>query len=133
MMKCQAILKSGERIGQECGAKAKVTVDDISYCGRHCVVEKEIKSECEGNQRRLCGKSDCEICFKRSFASHDRAKYWDQEMNIGIMPRDVFLNSNKKYWFTCDRCTHSFDASLVHIHNGRWCPYCARIKRKVRE
>ena len=123
-MKCQAILKSGERIGQECRAKAKMTIDGRSYCGRHCMIKKEMKGECTITQKRLCNNSKCDICHKRSFASHDKVKYWNYYMNKEIMPRDVFKSSGNKYWFTCDICNHSFDARLDTINRGQWCPYC---------
>ena len=38
------------------------------------------------------------------------------------MPRDVFKNTGKKYWFKCGVCNHDFVSSLDHIVAGRWCP-----------
>ena len=71
------------------------------------------------------------IPHERSFASHPRASCWHPTKNGDITPRDVFKNSGKKYWFVCDKCTHSFDASLYNITSDRWCPYCSKPSRKM--
>ena len=44
------------------------------------------------------------------------------------MPINVSLNSNKKRWFKCDKCSHDFDAGLNSINGGKWCPYCSGKK-----
>ena len=80
--------------------------------------------------QRLCEMEDCRTCYKKSFASFpDTTKLaaWDAERNGGRMPRDEFMNCNKKRWFMCpDRsCAHPFDVSLNHIMKGKWCPYCS--------
>ena len=63
------------------------------------------------------------IQFDRSFASHEKAKYWS-EKNGKVKPKDVYKSSHKKYWFDCDKCSHSFDKALNSVVCGRWCPYC---------
>ncbi len=81
--------------------------------------------------RKLCLDENCDICFQKSFASHPKEKYWDTEKNGDVKPRDVTLSSNKKYWFKCDECSHSFDGALNNIankKNPRWCPCCANKK-----
>ena len=72
--------------------------------------------------QKLCDVMDCECCNNKSFASHEKSQYWSSK-NIKN-PRNVFKNSNKKYWFNCLKCKNSFDSSLSHIVNGRWCPFC---------
>ena len=54
--------------------------------------------------------ADCENCFDRSFASHEKSKYWDNLLNDKD-PRNVSLNSGKKYWFECDKCEHNWPES----------------------
>ena len=77
------------------------------------------------NQKR-CGK--CDICLKKSFASHGKAKYWSNKNKQ--KPIEVALNSGKKYIFDCPDCSHEFDASCDSLNGkGRWCPYCANQKR----
>ena len=71
------------------------------------------------------------IPFEESFASNEKAKYWDYEKNI-VEPKDISNNkSGKKYWFKCDKCNHSFDISLGNINKGSWCPYCCKPPKKL--
>jgi len=67
------------------------------------------------------------IPYERSFASHERAKYWSKK-NGDVKPEDVFKQSNKKYWFDCDKCSHCFDCALNNIVQEKWCPYCKNKK-----
>ncbi len=80
---------------------------------------------CAVPSRKLCS-SDCRECFGRSFASHPKAEYWSEKNKL--KPREVFVSSNKKYWFDCDKCSHDFCSALSDISQGRWCPYCAGQK-----
>ena len=78
--------------------------------------------------RRLCNKDDCEICFNRSFASHEFSKYWDYDKNDN-KPRNVFKNTGLKYNFTCNKCNHNFNTALCSMnHYNRFCPYCVNQK-----
>lgn len=61
------------------------------------------------------------IPFERSFASHEKSKYWSNQNTE--QPRDVFKSSGKKYWFDCNN-NHIFDSQLDNINKGQWCPYC---------
>lgn len=72
---------------------------------------------------------DCDHCISRSFMSHHRAECWDVEKNERT-PFEVALNDHRKYHFVCDVCHHSFEADPSSINGrGRWCPYCANLKR----
>ena len=73
--------------------------------------------------QKLCKKQDCTACYNKTFASHEKAKYWS-EQNGDIKPKDVFKSSGNKCWFDCDKCNHSFDTALNNISAGKWCPYC---------
>lgn len=64
------------------------------------------------------------IPYERSFASYEKSKCWDFDKNEDT-PRDIKINLNKKRWFLCDKCTHSFDFKINDIFRGRWCGYCA--------
>lgn len=77
---------------------------------------------CSNN--KVCGDTKCEFCFKKSFASHPKAKYWSDKNNKN--PYMVALNCHTKYLFDCPTCPHSFPAA-PHTVNGSncWCPYCA--------
>jgi len=77
-----------------------------------------------GNQK-LCDDNNCQECFNKSFASHPKSVYWDNEKNGVIKPSYIFKSSAKKYWFNCDNCSHTFDTNLYNINNNdNWCPYC---------
>jgi very-short-patch-repair endonuclease len=77
-------------------------------------------SYCFGD--KLCNDINCNSCFEKSFASHEKAKCWSEKNDK--CPRELSLNSQKKYLFKCDKCDHEFDATLSHINRERWCPYC---------
>jgi hypothetical protein len=86
-----------------------------------------------GNSKRLCFNDSCKVCYEKSFAISPVAEEWDYEKNNGTRPCDVFKKTNKKYWFVCGRCKHSFDASPNNINAGRLCPYCAIPCKKLCE
>jgi very-short-patch-repair endonuclease len=80
---------------------------------------------CSNPPKRLCG---CDVCFEKSFASSDKIKYWSDENHEN--PRYVFLNSNKKYIFNCDK-KHNFNKQLNAITRGSWCPYCVNKTEQI--
>jgi very-short-patch-repair endonuclease len=77
---------------------------------------------CSSPPQKLCDKEDCKVCFERSFASHEKAKYWN--IKNELQPRFVFKISAKKYIFDCDKCNHSFTRGLAQINEKQHCPYC---------
>lgn len=80
---------------------------------------------CSPTSKKLCGSTSCDVCFPRSFATHEKAKFWSDKNEE--LPEDVFLNSNKKYWFECGECEHEFDTRLGNVvANGQWCRYCSK-------
>jgi hypothetical protein len=70
-----------------------------------------------------------EIPFERSFASHEKAKYWSNKNEI--KPNKVALKSYDKYWFICTICNHEIFMSLNHIVKGSWCGYCSIPQKKL--
>jgi very-short-patch-repair endonuclease/DNA-directed RNA polymerase subunit RPC12/RpoP len=82
---------------------------------------------------KLCNDNNCKLCFEKSFASHEKSKYWNKEINGDINPRNVVKFSNKKYWFNCQKCNHIFESAISGItsKNPRWCNYC--VNRKLCE
>ena len=82
--------------------------------------------------KRLCDDEECQTCFEKSFASHEKSKYWSDK-NGDVKPRQVFKSSGHKYWFDCD-CRHDFNSSLNKITGlNSWCPYCSKIPHKFCE
>ena len=95
-----------------CSHDYQITTNDANR-GRRCPY-------C--SMKKLCG--NCEQCFKSSFASHSKAKYWSKRNTIN--PIDVRLHSNKLFWFECSICNHVFETAPNNITNlDTWCPYCS--------
>ena len=69
-----------------------------------------------------------EIPFEKSFASHEKSKYWSNKNEL--KPNQVFKSSGKKYWFDCE-CGHEIEISLNNISGGQWCPYCCFPIKKL--
>lgn len=106
----------------ECGHYFSSTLNHITYAkgGSWCPY-------CAGF--KLCENETCNDCFNRSFASHNRSKWWSRRNKSN--PRMVAISSNSKWWFDCDVCNHSFNSALFPIikkEGASWCPYCASKK-----
>jgi very-short-patch-repair endonuclease len=84
---------------------------------------------CSIPTKQLCDDTECDFCFKKSFASHLKSRYWSTKNEI--MPRNVALFSNNKFYFMCNVCEHIFLISLNKINDGRWCPYCSYPPQKL--
>tara|TARA_Y100000817_G_scaffold314770_1_gene315029 strand:- start:8670 stop:9710 length:1041 start_codon:yes stop_codon:yes gene_type:complete len=52
-------------------------------------------------------------------------------MNGDLKPRYVTRCGDLKAWFKCDKCPHNFEATLGHINDGTWCPYCTEPVKKL--
>lgn len=84
---------------------------------------------CCNPQQKLCNNNECKKCFEKSFASHEKSKYWSDKNEL--KPREVFKFSEKKYWFHCNNCNYEFITSL-HSISGKnvWCPICVNKTEK---
>ena len=69
----------------------------------------------------LC-EEDCLFCYQKSFASHPMAESWSDRNYI--LPRQILRRSDKKCWFDCKDCQHSFEVKLYSINKDKHCPYC---------
>jgi very-short-patch-repair endonuclease len=80
------------------------------------------------NSHKLCENNDCINCFNRSFASHEKSKYWSSKNDI--LPRQIVKGSGEKYWFDCNKCNHNFEKVLCDVTGEKegWCPYCVNKK-----
>ena len=114
----------------DCGHSIEKTINKIvdhslgcPYC---CVPSKKL---CEQNE-----DGHCQSCFQKSFASHEKAQYWDIDKNK-IHPSAVCRGSSSiKYWFHCE-CGHTFNADVGHItsKDNTWCPYCSDAPKLICE
>ena len=78
-------------------------------------------SYCCNPPKKLCDNVDCKLCFEKSFASHEKAKYWSDKNTL--KPRQVFKWSNNNFYFICVQ-GHDFYQLLTDTMSGCWCPYC---------
>ena len=82
---------------------------------------------CKKEGRKLYDDEDCKICFNKSFASHEKSKYWSKKNEK--LAREIFLNSNKKFLFDCPDCKHKIKQSPGKIVSmGQWCVICSGKK-----
>lgn len=84
---------------------------------------------CSNN--RLCvNPVESSICLSKTFYSfEDKEKVSSWSPLNESPPWMVFVKSNKKYWFDCKKCRHSFESELSNITSqGTWCPYCVSKK-----
>jgi very-short-patch-repair endonuclease len=108
----------------DCGHEIEQPLSDITS-GRWC-------GYCSKPPRKLCDKKECNVCYEKSFASNDKARFWSVK-NGEIKPRDLFKSAYKKYFFVCNK-GHHFDQSLNAINSGSWCRYCInKTQQKVND
>ena len=88
-------------------------------------------SYCSKTHRKLCDDAECQFCHENSFASHPKSIHWHPTMNDDLKPRYVTRCNDLKAWFKCDKCPHKFEATISHITNGTWCPYCVEPVKKI--
>lgn len=107
----------------ECGHKFMMRLAEVTT-GQWCPY-------CAIPSRLLCDDLSCKQCLERSFASHNRSKFWSSDNNLS--PRFVFKKSNKKFKFLCDKnCDHTFLMTPVNIATqNQWCPKCNTSKRET--
>ncbi len=85
-------------------------------------------SFCSNPPKQLCNNENCQNCFEKSFASHEKSKFWSEKNKL--KPRNVFNKSNDEFWFKCE-CGHNFQSLLSSISIGSWCPYCCNPPHKL--
>jgi very-short-patch-repair endonuclease len=77
-------------------------------------------SYCCGNQ--LCDNDECDVCYKKSFASHPKADWWSPKNKLTA--RQVYIDSDKKFFLICKKCNHEIEKRLRALKNSG-CSYCA--------
>lgn len=77
------------------------------------------------NKWKYCGDKNCEYCFNKSFASHEKAVYWHPTLNGDLTPRHISKCATLKCWFLCVDCNHSIEKKIEHIKAGTWCYMCS--------
>ena len=74
--------------------------------------------------RLLCDNNDCKSCFYKSFASCEKAKYWSDKNTVKA--RNILSWSKDKFLFSCDKCNHDFNISLLKVQTDYWCSFCGK-------
>jgi hypothetical protein len=72
----------------------------------------------------ICSEDICNYCFNKSFITHEKSKYWSKKNSF--LPRHVMKMSDKKAWFDCNICGHSFETVIKSVSKNSWCPYCCK-------
>jgi hypothetical protein len=107
----------------DCNHNFDSVVSNVSSRGTWCPY-------CAICSATLCESIDCVFCFKKSFASHEKSKFWHPTLNDKITPRDMCNSSGKKFWFKCEYCNNDFKSVLRHITRGNGCPVCRNKTEK---
>lgn len=106
-------------------------------CDSSLVVEWECK---KGHKWKRSIKAQtiiktCPVCSKKIpsedysfFKKHPELLVeWDEKKNTGIDVSKILPNSNKKYWWICNK-KHSYLCTVADRNRGKGCPYCAGKK-----
>ena len=103
-----------------CGHQFDSTLLNINQANNWCPY-------CSAPPKNLCDNENCKICFEKSFASHEKSKYWSDENEM--TPRQVFKNADRKrFKFDCD-CGHKIEVTLKGLNQeNKWCKFCAHQK-----
>jgi len=106
----------------DCGHEFEMILRNINMRNSWCPY-------CVKPVKKLCDDLNCNQCFEKSFASHEKAKYWSS-INV-LKPRQFAIKTHKKCWFDCN-CGHNFEAILSDItQNNSWCPYCSKPSKRL--
>ena len=57
---------------------------------------------------------------------------WDFDKNLFVFPTEVTVRSNKKVWWKCRDCGHSWQAAISNRTRGSRCPKCGHLKEKTK-
>lgn len=77
-------------------------------------------------RKKLCKNVKCLPCYKRSFASIEKSRYWSKYNDVSS--RDTFLRSGIMRMFDCPICKHEFEMHPNNASRNHWCPYCQNQK-----
>lgn len=84
---------------------------------------------CAIPSKMFCGEIECDFCRLRSCAMNKKmVRLWSKKN--ALPPHMVSLVSQKKCYFDCDKCPHTYEVSPAHNkYEGTWCQFCS--KRKI--
>lgn len=120
----RAVFKSSTKyyiIDCDCGHSSSKQIGSMQFseCGY-----------CSSFPKHLCNDENCQSCFDKSFASHEKAKYWSLKNDKSA--REVFKSSCFKYIFNCCKCGHEYRATAGDVSiRDRWCN-CTKNKTEAK-
>lgn len=100
---------------RKCSHKYETTLNNMRHTG-NCPY-------CRLDNRVLCTDDNCILCFKNSFASHEKSKYWSNKNTISARMAPMSKYS-LYYWILCIKCGHESNSMVRSIINGDGCKYC---------
>jgi very-short-patch-repair endonuclease len=104
----------------ECGHQFESSLLNINQANNWCPY-------CSNHAIKLCDKEECNSCFEKSFASHDKSKYWS--IHNELKPRQVFKGTDRKRFIFDCICGHEINMMVKQISSqGHWCSYCSHQK-----
>lgn len=114
----------------DCGHK------NTPYCLNNIIGNTIHKERNNSKCKTYCGfcngdllcNSNCEFCYKNSFASVDKSEFW--AWDNPCYPSQVRKYAATKYNFDCPDCGNKFLTYLSHIACGKWCPICKNKTEK---
>lgn len=68
--------------------------------------------------------NSCKVTYEQSLQYHNPPflKEWNYELNGVVTPDKVALNSNRKYYWTCQICGHTYLSRVNSRNKGNACP-----------
>jgi very-short-patch-repair endonuclease len=119
---CDAALNSHKKFwfDCECGHDFESNLLNINKGNNWCPY-------CSKPPKKLCDNAECSNCFEKSFASHEKSKYWSDKNEL--TPRQVFKGADRKLFIFDCYCGHIIDMNLNQIsYQNHWCSYCSHQK-----
>lgn len=77
------------------------------------------------------GGAGCPECQRTGWARRNPmrkslAEEWHSEKNAGLRPENHSAQSNRRVWWSCSSCGHSWRTMIANRSNGSGCPKCNR-------
>lgn len=110
----------------DCGHRFNRKLNEVvagKWCTYCCVPSKIV-----------CDDNNCDQCYQKSFASHDKSKYWLTEKNGDVKPRDICKSTHTSYWFKCPLCENEFKKRIDYVtrkDTPTFCPICVNKTEKI--
>lgn len=97
-------------------------------------IKQDCNMEFEASWNNITNRKGCPYCshtrlryeFSLDYLNPSLSEEWDYERNYPITPKDIFANSNKKYWWICkNNSSHKIFKSPNYRKDGGRCPKCS--------